>query len=143
MVFKDKEFVNIYLKENSVDWKKYQDKWNKLFSIIAFLIVLTSLSIFVDKAFQLLAISSLFLISLIISIIMVKDINAIVKSNLLIMGEYDNYSKAKLEIKFVNAPPPPGSMEEGIAIARGDYLYNPEIMMPDFKKMLNKIFKKK
>jgi hypothetical protein len=143
VVFKDKEFVNIYLKENSVDWKKYQDKWNKLLSVIAFLIVLTSLSIFVDKTFQMLAISSLFLISLIISIIMVKDINAIVKSNLLVMGEYDNYSKAKLEIKFVNAPPPPGSMEEGMAIVRGDYLYNPEIKMPDFKKMLNEIFKKK
>jgi hypothetical protein len=143
MVSKDKEFVNIYLKENSVDWKKYQDKWNKLLSIIALLIVLTSLTIFVDQTFQMLAIASLCIINLVISIIMVQDIDAIVKSNLLTMGEYDKYSKAKLEIKYVNAPPPQGSMEEGMAIVRGDYLYNPEIKLPDFKKMLNKIFKKK
>jgi hypothetical protein len=141
MILKDKEYLKKISTENiKVDWGNYQKKWTHLSSIIALLIVLTSLSIFTSQTYQMLAKASLSLISLIILIAMAKDIDAIVKSNLLTVGEYDKYSKAKLEIKYVNAPPPPGSMEEGMAIVRGDYLYNPEIKLPDFKKMLNKIF---
>lgn len=143
-IFKDKDFVNTISLENlEVDWKNYQIKWTRLSSVIALLIILTSLSIFTDEIHQMLAKSLLSLISLIIFIVLTRDIDNIIISNLKNIGGYDEYSKAKLDMKFVYAPPPPGSMEEGMAIVRGDYLYNPEIKMPDFKKMINKIFKKK
>ena len=105
MVFKDKEFVQAFFKENlAINWTKYQNKWKTLISVIIFLFILTILSLFSAIIFWKIAIPLLSLINLIASIIMVKDIGTIVKSNLIIMGQYDEFSKAKIGVTFISEP---------------------------------------
>lgn len=138
VISKDKEFMKISSIETMiVDWGKYQKIWKRLSSVIAFLIIFTSLSIFTNQTYQILAIASFSLINLIISVLMVKDIDEIIKLNLKKMGAYDEYSKIKLNLIFVQAPPPPGSMEE--LMAGFNEFNNQELKMPTFKKLLDKI----
>jgi hypothetical protein len=105
VILKDKDFAASFLNnEPLIDRKKYDNKWRNLMILNAFSLLIIVIASFIFIDFRGAARSTSFLISLIIISMILVDVNVIIKSTLGITGEYDEYSKANLDMEFIKPP---------------------------------------
>lgn len=96
VIIKDNRFTEAFSGKDIINWKAFEYKWRKLLAlnIILFLLTIVIFSIYKDLKGMISSVS--LLIAAIITFKIALDVNMIVKSNIAIMGEYDEYIKNKL-----------------------------------------------
>jgi hypothetical protein len=142
IIIKNDKFSETLSGKDIINWKAFEYKWRKLLTLNIVLFLLVIVIFFIFKDFRGTISSFSLLIAAIITFKMAVDVDNIVKLNLAIMGEYDEYIKNKLGMTFS----PLEIIPQGLLAN----INSPEqLSFPTFKKasekintVLNKIFRK-
>ena len=145
VIIKDDKFAESISSKNIINWKAFEYKWLKALSLNVILFLLTIIIYCTFKDFKGTISSVSLLIASIITFRIALDVNNIVKSNLAIMGEYDEHIKNKLGMSFCQSEVlTPDSLEHTMS-----NVPDMEVSIPTLKKLsekinmaVNKIFKK-
>jgi hypothetical protein len=133
VIIKDNNFTEAFSGKD-INWKKFEYKWRKSLAINIILLILTILLFFAFKDFKGTISSGSLFIAASITFKIALDVNTIVKSNIAIMGEYDEYIKNKLGMTICKSE----KMKQD-ALDIVTHVPDVELTFPSLEKIFKKI----
>lgn len=134
VIIKDNRFTEAFSGKDIINWNAFEYKWRKLIVLNIFFLLLTIVIFSIFKDLKGIISSVSLLIAATITFKIALDVNTIVKSNIAIMGEYDEYIKNKLGMTISKSE---RMKQDALDIVT--HVPDVELTFPNLEKMFKKI----